>query len=155
MPAQRSQDMQISVRKRGGRDAGCARPAYLAAAAVMLFFALPAPVFAAAVSGWWNADWQFRKALTIRLPAAVAGAPSTMVLPIRLHPGNFEYFPDMQPNGADLRFIAGDGAPLNYQIEMLDPVAGLLIAWVALPVKPGTAEDVIWMYYGNPHATAP
>ncbi len=147
--------MQTSVKDSNTRGEACPRPASPLAAAMILFSALLVPALAVAGSGWWSPDWQFRKALTIRLPAAVAGAPSTMVLPIRLHPGNFEYFPDMQPNGADLRFIAGDGTPLNYQIEMLDPVAGLLIAWVALPVKPGTAEDVIWMYYGNPHATAP
>src|SRR5208283_1754317 len=147
--------MQTPVKDSNIRGAARPRPESLVAAAMILLSALLAPALGVAGTGWWNPDWQFRKALTIRLPAAVAGAPSTMVLPIRLHPGNFEYFPDMQANGADLRFVAGDGTPLNYQIEMLDPVAGLLVAWIALPVKPGTAENVIWMYYGNPHATPP
>jgi biopolymer transport protein ExbB len=129
------------------------RVAHLIAA--LALFTWFAPTFAVAASGWWNSDWQFRKAITIRLPPAASGAPSAIVLPIRLHPGNFSYFQDMQPKGGDLRFIADDGASLNYQIELLDPAAGLLVAWVELPLKPGVTEHAVWMYYGNPHATQP
>ncbi len=147
--------MQTSVKESSSRDRGCARPAYLAAAAVMLVSALWAPGYAAAASSWWNPDWQFRKAITINLPTPMSGAPGAIVVPIRLHPGNFQYFQDMQPSGADLRFIAGNGTPLNYQLEMFDPVAGLLIAWIQLPLKAAAAAAPIWMYYGNPHATQP
>src|SRR5208283_1233515 len=102
-------DMQTPVKDSNIRGAARPRPESLVAAAMILLSALLAPALGVAGTGWWNPDWQFRKALTIRLPAAEAGAPSTIVLPIRLHPGNFEYFPDMQANGADLRFVAGDG----------------------------------------------
>ena len=127
----------------------------LSAAALMLCTFFAPRVAQATTSTWWNSDWQFRKAITIRLPeAASGGAPAAIVLPIRLHPGNFGYFQDMQQNGADLRFIAADGTSLNYQLELLDPVAGLLVAWVEVPVRAGT-EQAIWMYYGNPKATQP
>ncbi len=146
--------MQRSIIESRIEGAVGARTANLAAAA-MLICALLAPTFTAAAAGWWNPDWQFRKAITIKLPAPTSGAPGAVVLPIRLHPGNFQYFQDMQPNGADLRFIAGDGTPLNYQIEMLDPAAGLLVAWIQLPVKAAATDAAIWMYYGNSHATQP
>lgn len=110
---------------------------------------------AAVAGGWWNGDWQFRKSITVQLPPAAAGGASSVVIPIRLHAGNFGYFSDIQPNGADLRFISSDGNALNFQIELLDPVVGLLVAWVDVPVKATTPEQTIYMYYGNPKATAP
>lgn len=109
------------------------------------------PLRASAAGGWWNDDWQHRKALTLKLPAPpAAAAPLSVVLPIRLHAGNFTYFQDLQPGGTDLRFVADDGTPLRHQIEMLDPAAGLLVAWVEVPLKAGVTEQPICMYYGNP-----
>ena len=126
------------------------------AIAVLALPVLLTPTSASAASSWWNADWQYRKAITLKLPTVAAGgAAPAVVLPIRLHAGNFEYFQDLQPSGADLRFIADDGTSLNYQLELLDPAAGLLIAWIEVPVKAGAAEQAIWMYYGNPRAAQP
>jgi biopolymer transport protein ExbB len=127
-----------------------------AAAVALVLSALIAPSLCGAASSWWNSDWQFRKALTFSLPSANAGgAPAAFVVPVRLHPGNFQYFADMQQSAADLRFIAADGKPLNYQIELLDPLAGLLIVWVEVPVRAGVTEEAVSMYYGNPRATPP
>jgi len=112
------------------------------------------PLIASAASGWWNGDWQYRKALTLKLPAApTAVAQLSVVLPIRLHAGNFSYFQDLQPGAADVRFVTEDGTPLKHQIELLDPAAGLLVAWVEVPMKVGVTEQAIWMYYGNSRAT--
>jgi biopolymer transport protein ExbB len=115
---------------------------------------LLAPIAASATTPWWNSDWQFRKAITIKLPStAGSGASSTVVLPVRLHSGNFEYFTDLQPGGADLRFVADDGTPLKHRIELLDAMVGLAVAWVQVPINTGTSQQTIWMYYGNPHST--
>ncbi len=81
---------------------------------------------------------------------SATGTPAEVVLPIRLHAGDFSYFQDVQPSGADLRFLADDGTPLKYQLELLDPAAGLLVAWIEVPVKAGVTEQPVWMYYGNP-----
>lgn len=118
----------------------------LALAALLL--ALPV----CAATPWWNADWQFRKSITVKLPP---GTASSVVLPVRLHAGNFEFFQDVQPGGADVRFIGADGTPLRHQMEMFDPTVGLMVAWVQVPVKAGSTEQAIWMYYGNQHAPAP
>jgi len=113
------------------------------------------PVTSRAATGWWNGDWQYRKAINVKLPAATTGSASSVVVPIRLHAGNFTFFSDLQPNGADLRFISSDGNPLNYQLELLDPTVGILIAWIEVPVKVGEPEQSIFMYYGNAKAGAP
>lgn len=114
------------------------------------------PRGALAASGWWNGDWQFRKAIDVTLPDTAAnGMPASVVVPIRLHAGNFGYAQDLQPNGADLRFIAADGTPLKHQLELVDPLIGLVVAWVQVPVKTGVTQQSIWMYYGNPRATQP
>lgn len=121
------------------------------AVALLTLAALLAPPIASATSSWWNRDWRYRKAITIKLPAMSAtGTPAEVVLPIRLHAGDFSYFQDVQPSGADLRFLADDGTPLKYQLELLDPAAGLLVAWIEVPVKAGVTEQPVWMYYGNP-----
>jgi biopolymer transport protein ExbB len=90
-----------------------------------------------AAIGWWNGDWAYRK--KIELDTTTGGLPLTATLvdvpvPIRLHTGNFPYFVDVQPNGADFRFIAADDAtPLTYHIEQFEPTAGLAVIWVRVP----------------------
>jgi biopolymer transport protein ExbB len=119
---------------------------------LLSLLALPPAAFA---GGWWNGDWQFRKSITVQLPPAATGGAPAVVVPIRLHAGNFGFFSDVQPSGADLRFISSDGNALNFQVELLDPVVGLLVAWVEVPVRNTGPEQTIFMYYGNPKATAP
>jgi biopolymer transport protein ExbB len=115
---------------------------------------MPSAILAA--TSWWNGEWQDRKAITIALPVSDAsGTAPTVVLPIRLHAGNFEYFQDLQPQGADVRFTAADGSPLKHHIESIDALVGLMVAWVEVPVKKDEPVQTIWMYYANPHAGAP
>lgn len=123
--------------------------------ACIALICLSAPLESWASPSWWNGDWQYRKAITVKLPPAGSSGPASVVVPIRLHVGNFTFFSDLQPSGADLRFIAADGTALNYQIELLDPAGGLLVAWVEIPVTADTTEHPLWMYYGNPKAAAP
>ncbi len=139
-----------STRNRG--NIGAVR---LLAAAFLGLAALLIPLTAlAGAANWWNGDWQYRKALTVTLPGASTGTAAAVVMPIRLHAGNFEYFQDLQPGGADLRFIGADGTPLHHLIEVFDPAVGVLVVWVEVPVQPNGNDQVIWMYYGNPRATA-
>lgn len=122
--------------------------------ALQLFMAIVLFTSSAA-SAWWNESWQFRKQITVSLPeslAAGADPGASVVLPVRLHAGNFTFFQDLLQDGADLRFLAEDDrTPLRHRVELLDPTAGLLIAWVEVPVA-GNARRAIWLYYGNPRA---
>jgi biopolymer transport protein ExbB len=137
-------------------DSPTPRRAFPPRLALLALVLLAAPLAVlAADSAWWNADWQYRKAITLSLPLSdMPGAASAVVLPIRLHAGNFQYFQDLQPQGMDLRFLAADGTPLKHHIESFDPLVGLMVAWVQVPVKTPAAEQKIWMYYANPHAAA-
>ena len=96
---------------------------------------------------WWNDDWAFRKPITVE-PAAIESQP---VL-VRLHPGNFTFFTDLLPDGADLRFVAGDDkTALKHHIEKFDATNGMALIWVEMPAEKAKAGH-LWMYYGNPKA---
>lgn len=108
---------------------------------------------------WWNDDWDFRKKITLDTSAAGANlATSLDEIPvlIRLHAGNFAYFLDVAPEGADLRFIAGDDeTPLKYYVERFDPINQIGLIWVKIPrLLAGSDNDSIWMYYGSPNVSA-
>ncbi|MBN8280887.1 MAG: DUF2341 domain-containing protein [Gammaproteobacteria bacterium] len=107
---------------------------------------------------WWDGNWAFRKPLTLDATAAGAGTGTSLedtAVLVRLHVGNFGYFADAKPDGTDVRFIAGDDkTPLAFHIESWDATAGMAFVWVKVPtLAPGTS-DTIYMYYGNPEATA-
>lgn len=119
----------------------------------LLTVALLVPTLAQA---WWQADWQFRKPLTIQLPAEEAGlAASDLPVLLRLHAGNFGYFSDTLPDGADLRLMAGDDTtPLKFHIERYDPATGMGLIWLRQPQLAAGAPANGFLYYGNASAPA-
>jgi biopolymer transport protein ExbB len=113
----------------------------------------PAPAHAS----WWNGDWTARKAITIDTSATGAGITdpigTTPVL-IRLDVSNFT-FDAANPDGSDIRFVAGDDkTPLAYHIEKYDHLLGQAFIWVNVPNLAPGAQTPIYLYYGNPKATA-
>ena len=104
---------------------------------------------------WWNDDWSYRKPITVDAGTDGAGVSSEVKeLPvlIRLHEGIFN-FTDAQPDGSDLRFIAGDDkTPLTFHVEKFDPAFNLAYAWVQIPELSPDTPQKIYMYYGNPKA---
>ncbi len=126
----------------------------LRAAAALLLLATPL-----ASHAWWNEDWKFRKELTFDLSPAgadITATPSEVAVLVRLHIGNFTYFADTKPDGADLRFLAADDkTPLKFHIERYDPQNQMALIWVRVPrLTGGGNADKIFLYYGNPAATA-
>jgi biopolymer transport protein ExbB len=108
---------------------------------------------------WWNNDWAFRKEISFDLSpkgADIAGSPTDVPVLIRLSLGNFQYFNDTAPDGADLRFIAADDkTPLKFHIERYDPKAQMAFVWVRVPrLTGGATADKIFLYYGNKKAAA-
>lgn len=123
------------------------------ALAIVLALVVPHSAWA-----WWDGGWAFRKPLTLDATGAGAGTATSLedtAVLVRLHMGNFGYFADAKPDGADVRFIAGDDkTPLAFHIESWDATSGMAFIWVKVPVlAPGTS-DTIYMYYGNPDAPA-
>jgi biopolymer transport protein ExbB len=112
-----------------------------------------------ASQAWWNNDWNYRKEITLDLSQAganIAGSSNDVPVLIRLHIGNFGYFADTKPDGADFRVIAGDDkTPLKFHIERFDPANQMAFIWVRVPKLSGaTATERIFLYYGNPKAPA-
>jgi biopolymer transport protein ExbB len=110
----------------------------------------------ASANAWWNKDWGARKQITLNTSdsgVATKQALGQVVVPLRLHTGNFE-FTDAKPDGSDLRFVgADDKTPLKFHIEQFDSVGGVAVVWVQVPqLAPGVKDQHLWMYYGNDKA---
>jgi biopolymer transport protein ExbB len=107
---------------------------------------------------WWDDAWAFRKPITVDSTPSGAGIGASVDNPtvlVRLHVGNFGYFGDTLPDGADIRFIgADDKTPLPFYVEKYDPAAGMAFIWVKLPRLAAGSSETVYMYYGNPAAKA-
>lgn len=108
-----------------------------------------------AANAWWQADWSYRKQISIDTTsdaAAINDNVGRVPLLVRLHTGNF-IFDGVNANGSDLRFVASDDKTvLNYQVESFDPLLGMAVIWVDVPQVAGAQRQDIWMYYGNEKA---
>jgi biopolymer transport protein ExbB len=107
---------------------------------------------------WWNADFKQRTKVTLNTtPQGVEAkeALSGMVVPVRLHSGNFDFL-SAKPDGADLRVVAADDkTPLKFWVERFDGTNELAVVWVQLPsIAPGTDKNTIHIYAGNEAAAA-
>ncbi len=105
---------------------------------------------------WWNDQWSTRTRVVFDTTVpGLAAAQSDIVLPVRLHSGNFD-FAAAQVEGQDLRVIAGDDkTPLPFEVERFDGVNELALLWVRVPtLKGGSAANVIYVYGGNAKAQA-
>lgn len=101
---------------------------------------------------WWDAAWARRRALTVDA-AAVTEALVEVPIRVRLDASRIDYAAVVD-GGADLRFIAEDGATeLAYEVERWDE-SGDSEIWLRAPLVPAGGAPTVWMYYGNPAAPA-
>jgi biopolymer transport protein ExbB len=111
-----------------------------------------------AAQAWWNADYTQRTKVVLNTTAAgveTKEALSGVVVPVRLHSGNFDFL-GAKPDGADLRVVAADDkTPLKFWVERFDGANELAVVWVQLPnTLPGTDKNVVHVYAGNEAAAA-
>jgi hypothetical protein len=104
------------------------------------------------------ADWRFSGSLFINTTPDGASIPTgasvkDFPLLVRLHSDWFD-FSQAQDNGADLRFVTPEGAPLGFQIEDWNPSSGNASIWVRVPEIQGQATQEIKMKWGNPGAAS-
>jgi biopolymer transport protein ExbB len=119
------------------------RGGWLVMAALSLF-SLPA-------MAWWNSEWGDRRAVDVDWASTgIAGPVGKVLVPIRLHSGNFR-FDDASEDGSDLRLVADDDrTPLPYFIEQYDRENELAVIWVRLAVVTTDTPQRVWIYFGNP-----
>ncbi|WP_421567399.1 DUF2341 domain-containing protein [Stenotrophomonas sp. PD6] len=124
---------------------------------LLLLAALVALPATAADADWWQAEWPYRKPITLDAGpqgAGLAADPGRTPVLLRLHTGNFA-FDGVGEGGKDLRFLSADGRTvLNHQVEQFDPKLGMALVWVDVPALAAGAPQTIWMYYGNKNAPA-
>ncbi len=120
---------------------------------VLFLLALPAQA-----ATWWDGKWAYRAKIDLNTTSTGAAlqqpAGRTPVL-VRLHSGNFN-FADAKEDGSDVRFIAGDDrTPLKYHFEKYDGLVDqVALAWVDVPALEANANVPLYVYFGNPEATA-
>lgn len=111
-----------------------------------------------AAQAWWNADWAQRTQVSLNTTAQgveTKESLSGVVVPVRLHSGNFDFLA-AKADGADLRVVAGDDkTPLKFWMERYDSANELAVVWVQLPaVVPGSDKNTLFVYAGNEAAPA-
>lgn len=120
--------------------------------------ALCAGLFSTSAHAWWNGDFKQRTKVTLNTSAQgveTKEALSGVVVPVRLHSGNFDFL-SAKPDGSDLRVVGSDDkTPLKFWIERFDGANELAVVWVQLPsVAPGTDKNTVHVYAGNEKAAA-
>ena len=114
-------------------------------------------VLLAVKSDWYNANWKYRRAITIdHTKVQDVANPSTTYanFPVLVYATGLS---NINANGADIRFTSSDGiTELPREIERYS--SGTLYAWVKVTLTKDASDssnDIIYMYYGNSAATEP
>jgi len=124
----------------------------------LLIAALCGGLFATSAQAWWDAAYTQRTKVTLNTTAQgveTKEALSGLVVPVRLHSGNFDFL-SVKPDGADIRVVSTDDkTPLKFWVERFDAANELAVIWVQVPsVAPGTDKNSIYVYAGNEQAAA-
>lgn len=124
----------------------------------LLLTALMAGLSATSAQAWWSGDYKHRTKVTLNTTAQgveTKEALSGVVVPVRLHSGNFDFL-GAKPDGGDIRVVAADDkTPLKFWVERFDSTNELAVLWVQVPsVAPGTDKNNIFVYAGNEQAVA-
>lgn len=106
-------------------------------------------------SDWLDQDWDCRRKITVD-GDQVSGTLTNFPVMVRLENPADGVFLRARPDGADLRFTAGDGlTPLDFEIERFatNP-APELVAWVRIPELTAGEDCSLYLYYANPNQAA-
>lgn len=97
-------------------------------------------------SSWWDANWKYRKPITID-HTKVAGNVTNF--PVLIHNTSLDFAIHAQPDGDDFVFTTLDDLQLNHEIEYFNNTSGELVAWVNIPYLSCIQDSNIYIYYGN------
>lgn len=98
-------------------------------------------------SDWWDTAWQYRRQVAVTLDTAVQRPTAVpIVIEDSTDPLRFAEL------GRDVRFVTSSGQHVPHEIDTWQPLEGPAIVWLRL--DPGHEAEPLYMYYGNPMATA-
>jgi hypothetical protein len=108
----------------------------------------PGDVKLAEPANWYNADWSYRKKISVDQTKVDADLNDFPVL-ISL-PSDPDLAARAQGDGDDILFTSTDGTTkLSHEIESFNSGMGELVAWVKVPSLSSSTDTDIYMYYGN------
>jgi hypothetical protein len=117
---------------------------------ILSFLIVPLNIhFVSGTGSWWNADWTYRKEMTINHTMVSADMTN---FPILIDVTDSDLMNKAQSDGHDIAFTDYSGNKLNHEIESYDSSTGHLVAWVSAAVS-STQDTILYMYYGNPSAS--
>ena len=95
---------------------------------------------------WWDANWTYRKKITINHTKIDSDLTDFPVL-VKLTSANFD-FSKANANGNDLRFTSDDGTTLlKFERERHDQANSLAEYWVKIPAVSASADTIFYIYY--------
>ena len=108
--------------------------------------------------GWYDAEWSYRKEVTIDHTQVVSESLTDFPLLFDHTDDDFVSLSNDgkvgSDEGLDILFTLSDGTTkLSHEIEGYNASSGHLVVWVKIPELSYEADTVIYIYYGNSSAT--
>jgi hypothetical protein len=114
---------------------------------LVLLVSLLFPFSVTHAQDWYNANWLFRKPITLD-PAS--GGVDLANFPVLIATTDTDLADEALTNGGDILFTADDGTTkLDHEIESYSDATGDLVAWVKVPSLSSGSSTVVYMYYGT------
>ena len=108
-------------------------------------------------STWYSTAWTYRKPIVIdhnKVNQATGTTTPLTNFPVLVSLTDADLKNNASSTGADIFFTSSDGlTKLNYERELYASSTGQLVAWVQVPSLSSTADNVIYMYFGNSAAS--
>ena len=94
---------------------------------------------------WYDASWQYRKAITLDHARVVEDQTD---FPLLLATVDADLAANALDSGYDILFADSTGTKLDHEIEDFDGTTGALSVWVRIPFLSSAADTTIYVYYG-------
>ena len=103
---------------------------------------------------WYDADWSYRKEITIAHALVTGESLSDYPFLFSATNDDFRVIAEGgdvgQSDGGDMLFTLGDGTTkLSHELDHYDSTSGQVVAWVKIPVLSNSEDTKLYIYYGN------
>jgi len=103
-------------------------------------------------AAWYNANWQYRKKITIQSSQVLGGPHSNF--PVLISRTDLDLMSKARDDGYDILFTSSNEVTkIPHEIEKFNGTTGELVAWVKVGSVSSASNTDIYMYYGYASAT--